>query len=653
MQRALFLVLGIAAASALVHAQEQADPRTLIPSQTLNAIAQRVSGAQAHNHVLEMCPYERNRPAEEYTSGTYRESAYAEAKAKEYGFSDVHIERFPLGSKQWDGEMAELWVTEPGPAQLISRYRDMPTTLATGSRSGDVTAELVYAGRGDTADDYKGRDVKGKIVLVSGPVGAAHNLAVRQFGAEGVVSYFNAPASRSIVPIRWDGAASTRGPIPTPGRRGASSCRCAWGSICSSRLERHQKVKVHAIVKAAEYDAPMNVVVATIPGDGSTNEEFHFTAHLFEGIAKQGANDNCGGPATQLEAGRAWIEMIKDGTLPKPKRTVRFLWVPEITGTRAYLQKHPELGQHVVASISTDMVGANQTHQPQLAAPEPDDVFDPERDQRRLAAVLRVRRRDEPREAAQPAQRLRVPESDARSVGHARSVLVQHREVLRRQRSPGASRLGSADSGGAVRQLAGRGLSLERRFAGEPGSDADEARGVPDDRGRQRLRQCRARRRRGRGWRRGVVRAEADGRRPRRRADADRVEHRRDDSRTTTRKRRTWSARPTCASGTGSAAARSLAMGDKTAIADIEAYGEPLHEVQHQQHAMVLLAYTAAAARLKVTAVDPPVPTAAETAASKLIPKRKPGTPAQPQGGPGGGGQGPRQAQGQRRHRRR
>ena len=40
---------------------------------------------------------------------------------------------------------------------------------------------------------------------------------------------------------------------------------------------------------------------------------------------------------------------------------MRFLWVPEISGTRAYLQKHPELGQHVVASISTDMVGANQT----------------------------------------------------------------------------------------------------------------------------------------------------------------------------------------------------------------------------------------------------------------------------------------------------
>jgi hypothetical protein len=351
----------VAIGGASLLAQEQANPKTLIPGPTLDKIAQHISGAQARNHVLEMCPFERNRPAEEYTSGTYRESAYAEKTAKEYGFSDVHIERFPLGGKQWDGEMGELWLTEPGPPQLITRYRDIATTLATGSRSADVTAELVYVGRGDTAADYQGKDVKGKIVLASGPVGAAHNLAVRQFGAEGVVSFFNGTGKPVDRPdqMGWSGIQASNDP----------SVRTTWGFILSlrmgldllGRLERHQKVTLHAIVKAAEYDAPMNVVVATIPGDGSTNEEFHFTAHLFEGIAKQGANDNCGGPATQLEAGRAWIEMIKDGTLPKPKRTVRFLWIPEISGTRAYLNAHPELGQHVVASISTDMVGANQS----------------------------------------------------------------------------------------------------------------------------------------------------------------------------------------------------------------------------------------------------------------------------------------------------
>ncbi len=224
-----------------------------------------------------------------------------------------------------------------------------------------MTAELVYVGRGETAEDYAGKDVKGKIVLVSGAVGAAHNLAVRQFGAEGVVSFFNGTGKPVDRPDQMGWSGLNQGPDP--------NAKTTWGFVLSlrmgldllGRLERHQKVMVHAVVKATEYDAPMNVVVATIPGDGSTNEEFHFTAHLFEGIAKQGANDNCGGPATQLEAGRAWIEMINQGLLPKPKRTVRFLWIPEITGTRAYLLKHPELGQHVVASISTDMVGANQT----------------------------------------------------------------------------------------------------------------------------------------------------------------------------------------------------------------------------------------------------------------------------------------------------
>jgi aminopeptidase YwaD len=352
------LLLALSAGPAL--AQEQPDPRTLIPAATLDAIAQHVSGAQAHDNVLEMCPYERNRPAEEY-QGTYREAAYAEAKAKEYGFSDVHIERFPLGAKQWDGEAAELWVTEPGPPQLITSYRDVTATLATGSRSGDVTADLVYVGRGDSEEDYKDKDVTGKIVLCSGPVGAVHNLAVRKHGAEGVVSFYNGTGKPIDRPdqIAWSGISAGSDP----------EAKTTWGFILSlrmgldllGRLEKHQHVKVHAIVKAAEYDAPMQVVVATIPGDGSTSEEFHFTAHLFEGIAKQGANDNCGGPATQLEAGRAWIQMIKEGLLPRPRRTVRFLWIPEISGTRAYLQAHPDLAAHAVASVSTDMVGANQT----------------------------------------------------------------------------------------------------------------------------------------------------------------------------------------------------------------------------------------------------------------------------------------------------
>jgi hypothetical protein len=42
----------IVSAAAIVRAQEQPDPRALIPSSTLNATAQRVSAAQARAHTI-------------------------------------------------------------------------------------------------------------------------------------------------------------------------------------------------------------------------------------------------------------------------------------------------------------------------------------------------------------------------------------------------------------------------------------------------------------------------------------------------------------------------------------------------------------------------------------------------------------------------
>jgi hypothetical protein len=633
------LLLAIGGATALL-AQEQADPRTLIPSATLNAIAQHISGAQAHNHVLEMCPYERNRPAEEYLSGTYREAAYAEAKATEYGFSDVHIEKFPLGGKQWDGEMAELWVTEPGPPQLITRYRDIATTLATGSRTADVTAELVYAGRGETAEDYQGKDVKGKVVLVSGAVGAAHNVAVRQFGAEGVVSFFNGTGKPVDRPdqMGWSGLNPGNDP----------SQRTTFGFILSlrmgldllGRLERHQKVMVHAVVKAAEYDAPMNVVVATIPGDGSTSEEFHFTAHLFEGIAKQGANDNCGGPATQLEAGRAWIEMIKDGTLPKPKRTVRFLWIPEISGTRAYLMKHPELGQHVVASISTDMVGANQSinhnslHLNQTMYSIPSVINDVSRQFFEYVGETN-REKLHNRRIAYAFQNPIIDPSGTRDPFnyniekfYGASDHQVHLDwdpripAVQFGNWPDAVYHSSDDSPAnqdptqmkrAAFLMVTVGSVFANSGAGEATAVAQVALSYAQQRIAADLRDAMA-------FLAGSTAATlTDNYKEALNLVRQAYIRERQDVRSAT----------------------SLAAGDKTAATDITALALTLASSEIIDMDRVKLAYRSAAARLKVTPVDTPALTAAETTASKRFPARKPGAPA-PQGfGGGGGPQGP------------
>jgi aminopeptidase YwaD len=345
--------------AALLPGQEQPNPKTLIPQSTIQGIVDEVSGTLAFQHILDLAGYEHDRLEQEYKT-TYHEAAFIEKMAKQYGLEDVHIERFKLPNKTWDGEVGELWLVEPEKRLLLS-YRDIAAMLATGSKSGGVTAELVYVGNGTRESDYAGKTVAGKIVLGSGAIGQVHTQAVRNHDAAGVLS-FNDPTGKPIDrpdQIGWNGVGGGRGaPVADGGR-------ATWGFNLSHRigmelvamLERGQKVVLRAVVKTTEYDAEMQVPTAVIKGDGSSTQEIAITGHLFEGIAKQGAMDDASGSAAALEVGRAWTKLIRDGILPRPKRTVRFLWIPEIQGTRAYLQRYPDEAKNMVAAISMDMVG--------------------------------------------------------------------------------------------------------------------------------------------------------------------------------------------------------------------------------------------------------------------------------------------------------
>ncbi|HSK11477.1 MAG TPA: DUF4910 domain-containing protein [Vicinamibacterales bacterium] len=353
-------------------AQEQYDRQTLLPPRVLAAIANEVSGGQAFNHVVDIAGYERDRKPGEYGAGFPREAEVVAAIAREAGLSDVAILR-PAGAPrpQWDGEEGEVWIEEPGGGQrLLTRYRDVAATLAPNSLSTDLTADLVFVGRGDREGDYAGKDVKGRIVLGWGSLGGIHRMAVSRFGAAGALSYAvggGKPIDRPDQ-ISW----SSVGAFPPDGE-GAGLSRRAWfgfnlshrmGMQLIDRLDRGP-VRLRVKVRAAEYPLQLPLVTATIPGDGSlappAKDEVVFVAHLFEGATKQGANDNTSGVAVQLEIARAWIALVKSGALAPPRRTVRFLWVPEISGTMAYLREHRDEAARMLAAINMDMVGANQT----------------------------------------------------------------------------------------------------------------------------------------------------------------------------------------------------------------------------------------------------------------------------------------------------
>ena len=347
----------------LALAQDEPNPKTLLPPQIIDAIVNESSGSLAWQHIMELAAYEHDRLSDEYKTA-YRESVYIEKMAKQYGLEDVHIERFKMNTKTWDGELGELWLIQPQTRRLLMSYRDVAAFLAPGSKTSDVTTEMIYVGRGEDKKDYADKAISGKIVLASGATGAVHNLAVREFGAAGVVSFNNSTGKPIDRPdqIAWNNLGRGFGP-------NAATQKTTFGLNISHRLgmelvemlEKGQKLTVQAKVQATEYDADMQVPTAVIKGDGSSQQEICVTGHLFEGIAKQGALDDASGSAAALEMARTWMKLIKAGVLPRPRRTVRFMWVPEIQGTRAYLERYPEETKRMVAAISMDMVGEDVT----------------------------------------------------------------------------------------------------------------------------------------------------------------------------------------------------------------------------------------------------------------------------------------------------
>jgi aminopeptidase YwaD len=233
----------------------------------------------------------------------------------------------------------------------------VPTALAPGSRTADVETEVVYVGQGREAD-YAGKDVKGKIVLGSGSLRTVFSGAVQR----GAV-----------------GALGTGSPGISSQATGASADQVGWASISPAAntsgfgfalsqrqflqlrdmIERGQKVVMRAHVRSRTYPGKMNVISASIPGSDPKAGELILVAHAYETIATPGANDNCTGVATVLEVGRTLARLIRDGDLPQPRRTIRFVWGPEISGTSAYMFKHPELQDTLLAALNFDMSGAN------------------------------------------------------------------------------------------------------------------------------------------------------------------------------------------------------------------------------------------------------------------------------------------------------
>ncbi|MDD8027564.1 MAG: M28 family peptidase, partial [Acidobacteriota bacterium] len=263
------------------------------------------------------------------------------------------------GGETWDGVKGELWEVKPG-RQKIASYTDLTAMLAQGSAPADVTAELVWVGDGE-AKDLAAVDVKDKIVVTSGSPGLVHNTACMSKGAAGVISFASPRPLFDPLLIPWGGIGG-RGMSAAGGTVKFAFCLPPReGVILRDRLKRGEKITVRAVVESKTEKAELQDITAAIPGTDPNAQEIIVTAHIFEGYTMFGANDNSSGSAAILEAARTLQALIGDGRLPAPKRTIRFLWAPEFSGTIPYVKAHPEQMARTLCDINLDMVGDRLT----------------------------------------------------------------------------------------------------------------------------------------------------------------------------------------------------------------------------------------------------------------------------------------------------
>jgi aminopeptidase YwaD len=361
-----------------------------------------LSGETAKRNLEGIARFHRQRGSQ----GFHAAAELVAERLRAYGLSDVAILQFPADGKifygtqrsrpAWDAEKGEIEAIEfrrrvgcgdrnviaeciDGPVVLHESYEAEPVVLAEDSETAKTIATLVDVGEGTMPSDYEGKEIEGRVVLVSAQPGAVQDLAVGRFRAAGIISYAQNQKTawwgENEDLIRW-GHLETFSPNKT------------WAFMVSPKTARALKeilasgvsILVNAVVKAGQHPGNYEVVTATIPGADAKlkDEEIAFSCHLDH--QRPGANDNASGCVTILEAARTLQKLIKGGKLARPARTIRFIFPPEIEGTLALLNGEgrrlmlkeaqdssavsvitgPKMAQRIKAVVHMDMVGGGQ-----------------------------------------------------------------------------------------------------------------------------------------------------------------------------------------------------------------------------------------------------------------------------------------------------
>lgn len=215
-----------------------------------------------------------------------------------------------------------------------------PTLAAAHSPPGSAEAEAIVIDRyWWRPESYS--SAKGKVVVSPGDPYIVYRLAGDAGAA--AVAFYSESAPPDAVPYKslfLSRGEAANGSLPAV-------------SIPRSMVEplRHGRRLSVVVDSDVRRDPGFPIVIAWLGDkDGKGPAAMAHVCH-----PTPGANDNGSGSASLVEAAVALSRLIDRGQLPQPEATVRFVWVPEYTGSAVALTK--TLKGQVTQLLNFDMVG--------------------------------------------------------------------------------------------------------------------------------------------------------------------------------------------------------------------------------------------------------------------------------------------------------
>ena len=179
---------------------------------------------------------------------------------------------------------------------------------------------------------------------------------MRALGVPGIVSDFigTLPGIRDAFDLpdecRWENSAIRSG-------HGAF-----WGFMISPRKGQMLRellckgtVRIEVAIQSRMYNGEFHSATGITCGAEKPDEGILFLTHLQE----PGANGNCSGTGVGLELARSLNAAIRDGIVPRPRRSIRFLFGWEGIGLQAWIEKHRERLPQMLGGLNIDEIGVD------------------------------------------------------------------------------------------------------------------------------------------------------------------------------------------------------------------------------------------------------------------------------------------------------